>query len=106
VESPLYVLAAYEVGMQEEDLFGGRIIETDNLFSAPATRSSLALGTSLDEHLGLRPVTAVHLPVPLNFVFVGFKGEGKQNVELSAKEVLVRYTIEGFAMTVYSPANM
>jgi hypothetical protein len=35
---------------------------------------------NLAEYLGLRPVEALHMSVPLNAVFIGFKGEGNAKV--------------------------
>ena len=38
-------------------------------------------------HLGLRPVDGLHLPTPVNFVFIGFARDGHRNVSLSEAEL-------------------
>jgi len=39
---------------------------------------------NLAEYLGLNPVDALHLSVPLNIIFIGFKGEGNSKVSVVA----------------------
>ena len=38
-------------------------------------------------HLGLRPVDGLHLPTPVNFLFIGFARDGHRNVSLSEAEL-------------------
>jgi hypothetical protein len=35
---------------------------------------------NLAEYLGLRPVDALHMSVPINAIFIGFKGDGNSKV--------------------------
>ncbi|GMH36984.1 hypothetical protein BSKO_04857 [Bryopsis sp. KO-2023] len=42
---------------------------------------------SLAEYLGLSPVDALHLPVPVNVLLVGFRGDGHMKVDLPPEEV-------------------
>lgn len=40
---------------------------------------------NLAEYLGLNPVDALHLSVPLNIIFIGFKGEGNSKVSIAGR---------------------
>lgn len=42
---------------------------------------------SLADYLGLRRVEALHMPVPLSIVFIGFAGDGNMQVNLSGEEL-------------------
>jgi hypothetical protein len=35
---------------------------------------------NLAEYLGLRPVDALHMSVPINAIFIGFQGDGNSKV--------------------------
>jgi len=48
---------------------------------------------SVAAHLGLRPIDALHLPLPVNVLLIGFGGDGEGNVTLSEEEV--RRWVEG-----------
>ena len=52
--------------------------------------TALAQARSIAEYLSLRPISEVHLPLPLNFVFIGFGADGAMNVEIPMKELEVR----------------
>mmetsp|Transcript_14116 Transcript_14116/g.36560 ORF Transcript_14116/g.36560 Transcript_14116/m.36560 type:complete len:1008 (+) Transcript_14116:343-3366(+) len=41
----------------------------------------------LATYLGLRPVESVHIPLPLNIIFVGFSGDGNYGVDFKAEEM-------------------
>jgi len=42
---------------------------------------------SIASYLGLRRIEALHMPVPLSIVFVGFDGDGNMHVKLSGEEL-------------------
>jgi hypothetical protein len=42
---------------------------------------------NLASYLGLLPVETIHLPVPLNFIFVGFAQDGNQGLNYTAQEL-------------------
>ena len=42
---------------------------------------------NLAAYFGLHPVRSLHLPVPLNLVFVGFQGEGNLEVKFTEDEL-------------------
>eukprot|EP00854_Cymbomonas_tetramitiformis_P022817 gene22817-27567_t len=42
---------------------------------------------NLAEHLQVAPVEGISLRVPLNFIFVGFRGDGNRGVSLTDSEV-------------------
>jgi hypothetical protein len=76
--------------MQESDLFDEQLIEVElPIVDKDKDRRVLLGGRSVDEYLNLHPISAVHLPIPLNFVLVGFDHDGNHNVHLSPEEVKV-----------------
>jgi hypothetical protein len=57
---------------------------------AHAPNPQAFLNTSnLAEFLGIVPVEAIHMPVPMNFVFVGFAGDGNMGVNYTSAELQV-----------------
>lgn len=38
---------------------------------------------NLAEYLGLRPVDALHMSVPINAIFIGFQGDGNSKVRVN-----------------------
>ena len=48
---------------------------------------------TLAAHLGLRPLEALHLPLPVNILLIGFNGDGEANLTLSEAEL--RRWVEG-----------
>lgn len=43
---------------------------------------------NLAAYLGLHPIDALHMSVPLNLVFIGFQGDGNSKVDISGDELL------------------
>lgn len=43
--------------------------------------------SNLATFLGLTPVDALHMPLPLHIVFIGFQGDGNMRVKISAEEL-------------------
>mmetsp|Transcript_29994 Transcript_29994/g.84626 ORF Transcript_29994/g.84626 Transcript_29994/m.84626 type:complete len:1013 (+) Transcript_29994:261-3299(+) len=42
---------------------------------------------NLANYLNLRPVRALHMPIPVHIIFIGFEGDGNLGVQLSSEEV-------------------
>mmetsp|Transcript_38308 Transcript_38308/g.85303 ORF Transcript_38308/g.85303 Transcript_38308/m.85303 type:complete len:1048 (+) Transcript_38308:131-3274(+) len=42
---------------------------------------------NMADYLGLSPVEAMHMPVPLSIVFIGFAGDGNMNVNVTTAEI-------------------
>lgn len=43
--------------------------------------------TSLADYLGLHPIDALHMSMPLNLVFIGFQGDGNAKVDVTTEEL-------------------
>lgn len=69
-------------------LLTGAMLEANTL-SAKNQRRKVAYtkAGNLAEHLQLAPVEGISLRVPLNFIFVGFRGDGNRGVSLTSDEV-------------------
>ncbi len=50
------------------------------------TQNFLSSG-SLASYLNLGPVEAMHMPVPVNVMFVGFQGDGNLHVNISGEQL-------------------
>lgn len=42
---------------------------------------------NLAQYLGLHPIDALHMSVPLNLVFIGFQGDGNAKVDVTSEEL-------------------
>ena len=52
--------------------------------------TELDAASSLAAYLDLQAVSELHLPTPLNFVFVGFSGDGNMRIDIPPDELQVR----------------
>lgn len=52
-----------------------------------SARQAFLNTSNLAEFLGVFPIEAIHMPVPINFVFVGFNGDGNMGVNYSSSEL-------------------
>lgn len=63
-----------------DDLSRLRDLHTRN-FKADSKADALASG-NLAKYLGLSPLEALHMPVPLNIILIGFMGDGNLQVRV------------------------
>mmetsp|Transcript_32185 Transcript_32185/g.96098 ORF Transcript_32185/g.96098 Transcript_32185/m.96098 type:complete len:1123 (-) Transcript_32185:516-3884(-) len=80
-----------------ESLFDQSLSWSDDELAHKARMYSAVVGSreeflaadNLAEYIGLSRVNAVHMPVPLNFVFVGFEGDGNLDISYTVEELQV-----------------
>ncbi|XP_068642773.1 uncharacterized protein [Aristolochia californica] len=73
-----------------EDVIRGDFDDLESSISSGSDKMSLLNYTragSLASYLKLSEVEAMYLPVPVNFIFIGFEGKGNQGFKLGSEEL-------------------
>eukprot|EP00250_Pteridium_aquilinum_P008458 c17961_g1_i1 orf=474-3365(-) len=55
--------------------------------SSRAALANFTMAASVADFLKLAPVESIRLPLPINFIFVGFEGKGNQGLKLGQEEL-------------------
>lgn len=62
-------------------------LERPDTVSSKAALVNFTMAASVADYLKLAPVESIYLPVPINFIFVGFEGKGNQGLKLGQEEL-------------------
>lgn len=62
-------------------------LERPDTVSSRAAVVNFTMAASVADYLKLAPVESIYLPVPINFIFVGFEGKGNQELKLGEEEL-------------------
>lgn len=53
------------------------------------TKEDFLRAGNLAEFMGISTISGIHMPVPVNILFLGFNGDGKGNINISPNEIQV-----------------
>ncbi|KAH7437926.1 hypothetical protein KP509_05G095700 [Ceratopteris richardii] len=67
-------------------------IERPDTVSTKRALTNFTMAASLADYLKLTPVDSIYLPLPINFIFIGFDGKGNGGVKIGEEELTRWFT--------------
>lgn len=91
VQKPSSILSLFNLKEKSkfwsERVLRGAFEDLERPGSGKAALTNFTRAASVADYLKLAPVDAIYLPIPINFIFIGFEGKGNQALKLGQEEL-------------------